>query len=277
MKGTTRMTAPPDSEIEQAAVQAAAHSRNGAVASDSAAGQAAGQRIEQRIDPEPDENENPHERPVRILGIGGTTSARSWSLVPLEAALAKVRDLGGETTLASVYDLNLPLFHTEWRLEDYPPTLSWLLDEVRRADGLILCSPTYHGTISGAIKNVIDTLIFLGWDTPPYLAGKPVGLMAYGGMTSMGVLQALTNCVRGLKGISVPTHVAVPEDSIDRANVVLDSEKIERRLDLMVAEIVSFASHLRGRHAVPAITAPYRSQSAKGTGSAISPTRGTTT
>ncbi|CAA9572724.1 MAG: hypothetical protein AVDCRST_MAG87-2580 [uncultured Thermomicrobiales bacterium] len=266
------MTAPPGSDgettveqrIETTVQQRTDSSRNGVAGPGSAAAQAAAERVERSVDPVPEGN--PHERPVRILGIGGTTSARSWSLVPLEAALAKVRDLGGETTLATVYDLNLPLFHTEWRLEDYPPTLAWLLDEVRRADGLILCSPTYHGTISGAIKNVIDTLIFLGWDTPPYLAGKPVGLMAYGGMTSMGVLQALTNCVRGLKGISVPTHVAVPEDSIDRANVVLNSEKIERRLDLMVAEIVSFASHLRGRNAVPAITAPYRSPSSTGTG-----------
>ncbi len=200
--------------------------------------------------------DNPHDRPIRILGLGGTTSARSWSLVPLEAALEKARQHGCETTLATVYDLNLPLFHTEWRLEDYPPTLAWLLDEVRQADGLIICSPTYHGTISGALKNVLDTLIFLGWDEPPYLAGKPVGLMAYGGMTAMGVLQALTNCVRGLKGISVPTHIAVPEDAIDRTNVALNSPKIEHRLDLMVEELVSFSGHLRGRVIRPGIVAP---------------------
>lgn len=185
--------------------------------------------------------------PVRILGIGGTTSAKSWSLVPLQEALRKADALGCETTLATVYDLNLPLLHTEWRLDDYPPTLAWLLDEVRRADGLIICSPTYHGTISGAIKNVLDLLIFLRHDTPPYLAGKPVGLMAYGGMTAMGVLHALTNCVRGLKGISMPTHVAVPEDTIDRQAVRISSAKIDARLDLMVEELVSFAGQLRGR------------------------------
>ena len=190
--------------------------------------------------------------PVRILGIGGTTSARSWSLVPLQEALRKAEALGCETTLATVYDMNLPLLHTEWRLEDYPPTLSWLLDEVRRADGIIICSPTYHGTISGAIKNVLDLLIFLGKDNPPYLAGKPVGLMAYGGMTAMGVLHALTNCVRGLKGISVPTHIAVPEDTIDRETVRIKSPKIEHRLDLMVEELVSFSGQLRGRTSLPA-------------------------
>lgn len=206
-------------------------------------------------EPEMRDDPQPRERPVRILGIGGTTSAKSWSLVPLEAALAKARDRGCETALATVYDLNLPLFHTEWRLEDYPPTLAWLLDEVRQADGIIFISPTYHGTVSGAIKNVIDTLIFLGWDEPPYLAGKPVGLMAYGGMTAMGVLHALTNCVRGLKGIAMPTHIAVPEEAIDRSRIALDSPKIEHRLDLMVEELVSFAGHLRGRVDRPGITA----------------------
>ena len=188
-------------------------------------------------------------QPIRILGIGGTTSAKSWSLVPLQEALRRAEAMGCETVLATVYDLNLPLLHTEWRLDDYPPTLSWLLDEVRRADGIIICSPTYHGTISGAIKNVLDLLIFLGKDTPPYLAGKPVGLMAYGGMTAMGVLHALTNCVRGLKGISVPTHIAVPEDAVDRQLVKISSTRIDTRLNLMVAELVSFAGQLRGRQA----------------------------
>lgn len=191
------------------------------------------------------------DRPVRILGIGGTTSAKSWSLVPLQNALGRAEAAGCETSIATIYDLNMPLFHTDWRLEDYPPTLSWLLDEVRRADGLILCSPTYHGTISGALKNVLDTLIFLGLDSPPYLGGKPVGVMAYGGMTSMGVLQGLTTCVRGLKGLTVPTHVAVPEHAIDRDRVAIDSQKIQERIDLMVKELIGFATRLRIPHKAP--------------------------
>lgn len=189
--------------------------------------------------------------PIRILGIGGTTSAKSWSLVPLQEALRKTELHGCETSLATVYDLNLPLLHTEWRLEDYPPTLNWLLNEVRRADGIIICSPTYHGTVSGAIKNVLDLLIFLRKDNPPYFGGKPVGLMAYGGMTAMGVLQALTNSVRGLKGISLPTYVAVPEDTVNRDTVRIKSPKIDERIDLMVEELVSFAGHLRGRTIQP--------------------------
>ena len=187
-------------------------------------------------------------RPVRILGIGGTTSEKSWSLVPLRAALDRAEVAGAETELASVYQLDLPMFRTDWRLEDYPPTLTWLIDEVRKADGLILCSPTYHGTISGALKNVLDALIYLAWDSPPYLGGKPVAVMAYGGMTSMGVLQALSTCVRGLKGITVPTHVSVPERSIDRETIQIVDDRINERIDYMVGELLSFAARLRIPH-----------------------------
>lgn len=192
-------------------------------------------------------------RPLRVLGIGGTTSEKSWSLLPLEAALARAREHGCETELATVFDLDLPMFRTDWRLEEYPASLAWLLDEVRRADALIICSPTYHGTLSGAIKNVLDTLIFLGWDQPPYLGGKPVGIMAYGGMTSMGVLQALTQCVRGLKGITIPTHIAVPEKAIDKGTATIVDERIHARMEEMIEELVSFSARLRVPHRAPRV------------------------
>lgn len=192
-------------------------------------------------------------RPIRILGIGGTTSEKSWSLLPLQAALDRARERGCEISLATVYELDLPMFRTDWRLEDYPPSLAWLLEEIRKADGLIICSPTYHGTISGAIKNVLDALIFLGWDQPPYLGGKPVGIMAYGGMTSMGVLQALTQCVRGLKGITIPTHIAVPERSIDKETATIIDERIHTRMDAMVDELISFSARLRVPHKAPRV------------------------
>jgi FMN reductase len=192
-------------------------------------------------------------RPVRILGIGGTTSEKSWSLLPLDAALERAAAQGCEVHRATIYDLDLPMFRTDWKLEDYPASLPWLLDEVRQADGLIICSPTYHGTMSGAIKNLLDCLIFLGWDKPPYLGGKPVAVMAYGGMTSMGVLQGLTQVVRGLKGVTVPTHIAVPEKSVDKSTATIVDERVLGRIDEMIDELISFSARLRIPHSAPRV------------------------
>lgn len=196
--------------------------------------------------------------PIRILGIGGTTSERSWSLIPLDIALAKAEAAGADVVRTTIYDLDLPMFRTDWKLEQYPPTLPWLLDQIRQADGIIICSPTYHGTMSGAIKNLLDALIFLGWDKPAYLGGKPVALMAYGGMTSMGVLSGLTQVVRGLKGISIPTHIAVPERAVNRETVTITDERVLSRMDEMITELLRFSSQLRQPHQAPQIPARLR-------------------
>lgn len=193
--------------------------------------------------------------PVKILGIGGTTSEKSWSLLPLDYALEKAHESGADVVRATIYDLDLPMFRTDWKLEQYPPTLPWLLDQIREADGLIICSPTYHGTMSGAIKNLLDCLIFLGWDKPAYLGGKPVALMAYGGMTSMGVLSGLTQVVRGLKGITVPTHIAIPEFAVNREQLTIDDDRVLTRMDEMIAELMRFANQLRQPHQAPNIPA----------------------
>lgn len=200
--------------------------------------------------------------PVRILGIGGTTSEKSWSLVPLDFALERAAAAGADVVRATVYELDLPMFRTDWKLEQYPPTLPWLLDQIRQADGIIICSPTYHGTMSGAIKNLLDMLIFLGWDKPAYLGGKPVALMAYGGMTSMGVLSGLTQVVRGLKGITVPTHIAVPERAVDRERIEITDERVLDRIDEMVLELMRFARQLRQPHQAPNVP-PRRGGSAR--------------
>lgn len=193
--------------------------------------------------------------PLKILGIGGTTSAKSWSLVPLDTALAKFEAAGADVVRATIYELDLPMFRTDWELEQYPPALPWLLDQIRQADAIIICSPTYHGTMSGAIKNLLDSLIFLGWDKPKYLGGKPVGLMAYGGMTSMGVLSGLTQVVRGLKGITVPTHIAIPERAVNRESASISDERVLVRMDEMVEEVLYFAAQLRQPHQAPSIPA----------------------
>lgn len=183
-------------------------------------------------------------RPVRILGIGGTTVERSRTLRALETALDFAAEAGAETRLIPIHALDLPLFNPSWPLERYPPTLPWLLAEVRASDGLILCSPTYHGTLSGAVKNALDSLIFLGQDRPPYLGGKPVGVMAYGGLTAMGVLDALHHCVRGLKGVIAPTQVAIHPSTFDHETNVITEARLLARLAVMVTEIVDLASRL---------------------------------
>ncbi len=197
-------------------------------------------------------------RPVRLLGIGGSTREGSHTLTALKAALRLAEEAGADAVLADVRELNLPVYNDDWSLDDYPPSLAWLVDEVRAADGLILCSPTYHGTIAGGIKNVLDALNFLAGDKPSYFGGKPVGLMAYGGPSAVNVLNALHHSVRGLNGLATQTFIAVPSSAFDDNWVDLTEEAVLSRLGVMVGEVIDLAAHKRlGRPA--AVTAAGRS------------------
>lgn len=185
--------------------------------------------------------------PIRVLGIGGSTRQGSMSLMSLKVALKLAREHGAQTSLAATRDLNLPMYNGEHHLRQYPASLPWLLGEVRAADAFIICSPTYHGTISGAVKNILDSLEFLASDAPAYLGGKPVALLGYGGASAMNVINSLYHTVRTLQALVVPTIVILSRDQIDIENVDVKDLSTRQRLSSMVAEVVDLAGLVRER------------------------------
>lgn len=183
--------------------------------------------------------------PLRILGIGGSTRQASRSRALLQAALRRAQEAGAQTVLADVRALALPLYDEDWPLERYPSTLPWFLEQVRAADGFVLGSPTYHGTLSGAVKNLLDLLEFLGDDEPPYFGGKPVGLLAVGGASAMNALNALHHSVRALNGLSVPTLVLASGSALDLERSEVTDPVVGRRMERMVAQLLDLAGRLR--------------------------------
>lgn len=186
--------------------------------------------------------------PIRILGIGGSTRRASKSRAALSAALAIAAGLGAATTLANLGELDLPLFNSDLARADHPPSVDWLIAEARRADAYILCSPTYHGTISGAVKNALDLLDLMadGPDGAPdqTFAGKVVGLLATGGGAA-NVLTALYHSARALDGLVVPTVVSIGNAAIDADQNRITEPGPQRRLEAMVKEVVDLATRLR--------------------------------
>jgi FMN reductase len=163
----------------------------------------------------------------------------------LKAALRLAETAGAATVLADVRALGLPVFNDEWPLEAYPPTLAWLLDEVRAADAYLICSPTYHGTVSGAVKNVLDALNLLGDDTPPYLGGKVVGLLALGGGSATNVINSLYHAVRALNGLAAPTAVTLPDSVLDPHTGEIVDAAAGRRLTRLVDDVLGLTARLR--------------------------------
>lgn len=171
------------------------------------------------------------------------------SLVALKVALKLTEAAGARTVLADVRALALPLYDDDKPLEWYPPTLPWLLDEVRAADGFIFCSPTYHGTIAGAVKNALDALQFTY--TEQYLGEKPVGLLAMGGQSAPNVITALWHTTRTLNGLAVPMTAVVGKDTLDAETLDIRDANVKRRVETMARQVIDLAAYLRQRRVAP--------------------------
>ena len=146
---------------------------------------------------------------IRIVAIGGTVNPASSTEQALRLSAkaaaadgAKLQVFGGEYLAA------LP----HYRGADHTVADgAELVEAVRRADGVLIAAPGYHGTISGLVKNALDYLEELARDERPYLEGRAVGLIAtaYGDQATMSTLQTLRSIVHALRGWPTPMGATI--------------------------------------------------------------------
>lgn len=139
-----------------------------------------------------------------ILGIGGTPRALSSSERALNISLQAARAEGAETIAFSGPDLVLPMYPPNSR--ERTPQAQRLVDAFRRCDGVIIAVPSYHGSMSGLVKNALDYAEDLRTDERVYLDGLAVGcIVCAGGWQAAGqTLAALRAVAHALRGWPTP-------------------------------------------------------------------------
>jgi len=189
-----------------------------------------------------------------IVGIGGTMRTGSSSEKALRLSLASAQLQGAEVALLSGDDLDLPMFAPEAR--ERPAKVIRLLGELRRCDGLILASPSYHGSISGLLKNALDYTEDLRSDARVYLAGLPVGLIACGAgwQGAASALSTLRVIVHALRGWPTPLGAALNTASspFDQAGTCVDPSA-SFQLQTIGSQVVEFAQMARSHEPLLAV------------------------
>ena len=149
---------------------------------------------------------------------------------------------GARTNLISGPLLQLPLYQPEnlHRGE----RARFLVTELSRADGIIVGSPGYHGSISGLVKNALDYAEDLRADARPYFSGRAVGCIATaaGWPGAVNTLGALRDIVHALRGWPTPLGAAInsTEKVFDEAGVCV-VPRVAQVLEAMADEVMSFA------------------------------------
>ncbi len=178
---------------------------------------------------------------VRIVGIGGSLRPNSQSQLALTVAAQRAEALGAEVEVLDLRTMQLPFCNGE---NDYPgyPDVERLRHAVKQADGLILSTPEYHGSVSGVLKNALDLMDF------EQLDGKVTGLISVlGGQANSNALNDLRVIMRWVHAWVVPEQIAIGQawKAFSPDGKLLD-EKLSQRFDQFAQSLVENTRKLRG-------------------------------
>jgi FMN reductase len=159
----------------------------------------------------------------------------------LKIAAQRVAALGAEVEILDLRSLQLPFCDGG---DDYPdyPDVEKLRTAVGAADGLILVTPEYHGSVSGVLKNALD---LMGFDE---FTGKVVGLISIlGGQSNSNALNDLRVIMRWVHAWVIPEQVAIGQawKAFGSEGKLLD-ETLSKRLDAFAQSLVESTRKLRG-------------------------------
>jgi chromate reductase len=137
---------------------------------------------------------------LRILGISGSLRRGSHNTNLLRAAA----DLLPPGVELDVYDglRDLPPYDSDLDVDPADPAVERLREAISAADGVLIATPEYNGSIPGLLKNALD------WASRPFpdnaLRGKPVAVVgASTGLFGAVWAQAETRKVLGVIGADV--------------------------------------------------------------------------
>jgi FMN reductase len=177
-----------------------------------------------------------------IVGLGGTVRPGSSSERALIKALDAAEAAGARTELfGGAFLAGLPIYNPH--LPACEGESARFLESVRRADGVIVASPGYHGSISGLVKNALDVLEGLREDARPYLHGRAVGcIVAASGAQACGsTLAALRSIVHALRGWPTPFGATLNGGSLFDDEGEFNDARDAWQVETVAQQVVEFA------------------------------------
>lgn len=178
---------------------------------------------------------------VSVVGIGGSIRPDSQSERALAIALAGAEAAGAHTSAITGSNLVLPFYDPAVELRPAPATK--LVTALREADGVLLVSPGYHGTVSGLVKNALDYVEDLRDEPRPYLEGRAVGCvaLAQGWQAAVTTLTALRSIVHALRAWPTPLGAAVNSTDVGFDATGCSDPQVEKTLRTIGEQVVEFA------------------------------------
>jgi NAD(P)H-dependent FMN reductase len=189
----------------------------------------------------------------KILALAGSLREHSYSKRVVKTALKGAEDAGAEVTYIDLRDYPMPIYNEDDHKENgFDANARRLHKILMEHDGLLLASPEYNGSLSGALKNAID------WTSRPFdeyklgaaFNGKVAGILtaspgAFGGIRCLGHMRT----VLSILGVNVlPSEIAVGKvhEMFDGNGDEMTNEKMRETLEKLGASLAGMLEKTHG-------------------------------
>jgi len=177
---------------------------------------------------------------LHVLAISGSLRKGSYNTALLRAAA----DIAPQSMKIDILPLgDLPLFDADVETAGNPKPVQLFRNAVADADALLLATPEYNWSTSGALKNAIDWASRGGSAAP--LNSKPTAILGAGGR--FGTLRAQMH-LREILGHNQVRLVANPQVLVSAASEKFDTDGDlvhERTVDQIRRLLVSLETLVR--------------------------------
>lgn len=179
-------------------------------------------------------------RTIRIAGLCGSLRDGSYTRMALALALRAAASTGSsfETDLIDLREFDLPLCDGRPPRFEGSTGVEAFRERIRRADGILIGTPEYHGSFSGVLKNALDLTGFSEWE------GKMIGLIGVSGgrIGAHQALHSLRDIGRSLHAWTIPEQIAIPEAHRQFAmDGTLRDPQLQARLNEVGKQLAKFA------------------------------------
>jgi len=167
---------------------------------------------------------------LRILVVSGSLNSESLTRVVMGEAARQLTALGCAVDLLDLLQEPLPLYNPDTAHD--APTFPALQRRVEQADVVVLGTPDYHGSISGAMKNFLDHF----WHE---FAGKLFATIVASHEKGLTVTDQLRTVARQCYAWTLPYGLAfMCEEEVKDGKIT--GSALAKRLEMMMRDIAVY-------------------------------------
>jgi NAD(P)H-dependent FMN reductase len=178
---------------------------------------------------------------LHILGIAGSMRQDSYSTQVLKMVLEKSKKYKTDTQILELRQVNLPIYDPSASNEsNISNNIERVSNALKWADSIILSSPDYHGSMSGAMKNFLDYF----WEE---FAGKTFGYIVASHEKGLTVVDQMRTAIRQCYGWSMPYNISINGEKDFNSKREIVNSALINRIKILARDLSVYGKLIRNQ------------------------------